>query len=338
MLKISKQKFFLSTTLLMILLISVGCCAFIPNANATVITQTNYLLKNVVGIDIAKYTVSANEALPSQQPSLLGIVPQDTIVYNLTSVDSTLRVLFNFANGSIQTIYMLQNGASPHLTNAVLTPNAANISNINAAKSFLNNLQSYSGEALFSDLTATLSNINTPTNITKTFGDKVLQVNDTEGNTDFNWYYTANGAIAPYSKFIALDFANGSLSFFVNNWDLYSVGNTAVTLSKNQAVQTAIAAAKQHTWSIPLDTDTLSPVNFNELTSVSWASLTFDNSMGANVNRSSNQMTLYPVWRIGLVLNKFYGQLYGIEVDVWADNGQVRSTQEAYSTLPPAAY
>jgi len=100
-------------------------------------------------------------------------------------------------------------------------------------------------------------------------------------------------------------------------------------------VQIALATAVNHTWSIPLDSDTLAPQNFNAAKSVSWTSLIFDDSLGANANRSSNQLELYPVWRIGLVLNKWYGQMYGIEVDVWADNGQVRSVQEEYSTLPP---
>jgi hypothetical protein len=81
--------------------------------------------------------------------------------------------------------------------------------------------------------------------------------------------------------------------------------------------------------------DTLDPKNFNEKKSVSWSALTFDGSLNANLTRSSDLLQLYPAWHIGLVLNKWYGYMYGIEVDVWADTGQVRSVQEEYSTLPP---
>jgi hypothetical protein len=103
-------------------------------------------------------------------------------------------------------------------------------------------------------------------------------------------------------------------------------------------VQIALATARNHTWSIPLDDDTLDPNNFNNIKSVSWTNLAFDCAIGANVaNRSSNPLELYPVWQIGIVLNKWYGYLYGIEIDVWADNGQVRSVQEEYSSLPPPA-
>ncbi|MCW4045477.1 MAG: hypothetical protein NWE94_08185, partial [Candidatus Bathyarchaeota archaeon] len=36
---------------------------------------------------------------------------------------------------------------------------------------------------------------------------------------------------------------------------------------------------------------------------------------------------------VGLVLNKVYGELYGIEVDIWADIKEVRSVKEEYSQL-----
>ena len=74
--------------------------------------------------------------------------------------------------------------------------------------------------------------------------------------------------------------------------------------------------------------------NFNE-SNVRWASLIFDYSLGANKPRSEDPLMLYPVWRVGIALNKWYGYMYGIEVDIWADTGEIRYVQEAWSTMPP---
>ncbi len=39
--------------------------------------------------------------------------------------------------------------------------------------------------------------------------------------------------------------------------------------------------------------------------------------------------------RVGVALNKWYDQMYGVQVDIWADTGEIRNIQEAWSTLPP---
>lgn len=74
--------------------------------------------------------------------------------------------------------------------------------------------------------------------------------------------------------------------------------------------------------------------NVNE-SNIRWMSLIFDCSLGASNTRSKDSLALYPVWSVGVALDKWYGQLYGIQVDIWADTGQVRVVQEAWSTLPP---
>jgi len=55
--------------------------------------------------------------------------------------------------------------------------------------------------------------------------------------------------------------------------------------------------------------------------------------LDADIVRSGDILELYPVWRVGLVLNRVYGELYGIQVDIWADTKEVRSVKEEYSPL-----
>lgn len=89
-------------------------------------------------------------------------------------------------------------------------------------------------------------------------------------------------------------------SSFIDNWELYPVGSTNVNLSKDQAVALALDIAKNHNWTMQLDQDTLDPINFNKDKSVSWITLSFDNSIDADTTRSKNPLELYPVWKVGL--------------------------------------
>jgi hypothetical protein len=202
------------------------------------------------------------------------------------------------------------------------------------AYGFLSNYQTYSANPLFGKLKSTLNTVASGKNLTKTLGNIVLETIAKDDYTNFKWYYSANGAVAPYSKFITLCFKDGFLSFFVDNWQFYNVGSTTVNLSEKEAVAIALEAAKAHFWSLKLEADALDARNFNE-SNVRWTSLLFDNSLDASKTRSEDPLELYPVWRVGIALNKWYGQMYGIQVDIWADTKEVRSVQEAWSTMPP---
>jgi len=85
MIKISKQKCLFATAILTILVISSVYTSLMPAAHAAELTEQQgiYLLNNVVGINLANYTVAAKEAMPSQQASFMGVLPQDTIVITL---------------------------------------------------------------------------------------------------------------------------------------------------------------------------------------------------------------------------------------------------------------
>jgi hypothetical protein len=332
MTKNSKRKLLFMTLFLTVLLVSSAYAALIPNVHAAEMTAQQKglsILSDVVGLDLTKYTVTAEEAQAGPQASYLDVVPQEKVAYELTSDGSKLKALYTFANGNLQMIHVLEREGSLNLVKP-----AKNLNDVELAKDFLSNYQTYTANPLFGELKSTLNYVVAGKNLTKTSGNTVFEVTARSDYTHFKWYYTVNGAIAPYSKFISLGFKNGFLKAFVDRWTLHRVGSTSVNLSKEQAVTIALDCARTHSWSMQLDEDTLDASNLNEK-KVSWSALTFDGSLNAEKARSEDPLTLYPVWRIGLVLNKWYGPLYGIEVDIWADTREVRSVQEAYSTLPP---
>ena len=320
-----KNKFLIG--ILLFLLFASVICSSIPNTKAELTQQKGInIMQNVVGLDVKGYSISAKEILPSEQSLYSDIIPQDIIAYNLTSTHSKVDALCTFINGSLHSLYVTQNQGSPLLTTT------ENKTAVDLAKDFLASYQTYTGQPLFGQLKGTLDKLGANANSTQVIGDKVLQVNSSNGFTNFKWYYSVNDIVAPYAKFVSLSVSNGSLNSFMDNWNLYTVDSTSVAVSKEQAVQIALIAARNHNWTIPIDAITLN--NLNVVNSLSWSLLTFDSSLNASLPRSPDPLQLYPSWHFGLTLNKWYGPLYGIEVDVWADTGQVRSVSEEYSTLP----
>ena len=330
MIKISKHKLLSVTVILMLILICSAYSYLTPTAHASPSTSQQKgvtILDNVVGLDLSQYMLASNTYQQSSS-SFMGIASQESIEYHLVSQGSRLNVFCTFANGNLQMLQVLDNVGSPILAKPVTADTGG------AAKNFLNNYQTYTAGSIYGQLESTLNNIDASKNLTKTSGNTKLEVSAiSNGYTNFKWTYTINGIIAP-TKFVALGFNNNSLSYFVDNWQLYTIGSTKVTISKNDAEAIALNTAKAHSWSVPLDNDTFSANNFNE-SNIAFAALLFDHSNYTDATHNGAPLMLYPVWRVGVQLNKWYGDLYGIEVDMYADNGQVISAQEALSTLHP---
>jgi parallel beta-helix repeat protein len=282
------------------------------------------ILKEVVGIEVSRYTVTAEEG----NFTYPGGVPIDTVFYTLTSDNSRVTVSLDFTYGNLMMMHMLDIEGPPYLTTPQTNANGAEL-----AQAFLSKYQTYTGDPVYGQLMHMLDGVDLSQNISKISGNAVLEATGGE-RPWFKWYYTANGANATYSKAIALGFKNGFLEAFVDKWQLYQIGSNNVNISEQQAKTLALEAAKTHSWNIKLDNDTFSPENFSEK-NIQWTALIFDSALGTDGTHGGGSLTLYPVWRIGVALNKWYGNMYGIEVDIWADTGEVQSVQEAWSMMPP---
>jgi hypothetical protein len=328
MTKILKRRFLLSTVLFSLLLVScvhLSLPSLVYAAEETIEEKGLTILNDVVGLNITKYVVTTKEYPQNYNSSYLGVVPLEDVGHEFISEGSKVKALCTFANSRLQMLHILENEGSPHMSEA-----AAN--SIELAKSFLTNYQAYTSDSLYGELSSTLDNVDAGTNVTKTSGNTQLEVMVNNGYTTFKWTYTFNNAVAP-SKFVALGFKNGFLTCFVDNWQLYNIGSTSVNLSKEEAAAIALETAKTYA-STKLDAYAFEAQNLNE-SNIRWASLIFDSSLEANKTRNEDPLMLYPVWRVGIALDKWYGHLYGIAVDIWADTKEVRCAQEAWSTLPP---
>jgi hypothetical protein len=343
MVRNSKRKFLFLAVFLIILQIS-SVYALIPNAQAEVITSTEKglnIINQVTGFNLTKY--NANITLDAAG-SYLDILPTENIRYALTGLGNTIEIQDTFVNGKLLMMTVLEDSRQSQII--TLPKEIATKININMsyvlvqmAKSYLLNYRNYSANSFYGQLASTLTTADPAKNSTEIIGNikfetKTIIENSTlDNSTTFTWSYIANGVEAR-CKSVSLSYKNGFLYRFFDSWDLYPVGSTIINLSKQQAENIAMEKAKAYSWTIGSGDQAHVINNFN-VTKPMFAQLVFCPACEGPNARSSNPLTLYPMWSIGVGLDKYYPEnIYGIYVTIWADTGQVRTIEEAYSTLP----
>lgn len=347
MTKESKRKLLFITVILAMLLISSAYAALIPNVHAAKITTTSTakgltIINQVAGVDLTKYNATPTLDVAG---SYLGVLPTENIRYTLTGSGSRIEIQDTFTNGSLQIMDVLENIRSPQMPTLPASDAFgfnASYALVEMAKGFLLNYQGYSANSFYGQLASSLNQADPTKNSTTTVGNLKFDINTISGNstlgnsTSFTWSYTSNGIDAA-CKCVSLGYKDGFLNDFIDTWNLYPIGSTIVNLSEQQAEDIAMQNAKAYSWTIGSGNEKHVINNFN-VTRPMIKQLEFCPAGNASNARSSDPLTLYPMWGIGVGLDKFYpGDVYGIYVDVWADTGQVRDVQEVFSTLPPPA-
>ncbi len=327
----SKHKQLLITLLLTLLLVPSAYATLRPTVHAAEITVREKglaILKDVVGLDTAGYAVNAKEY---PQESYWGVLPQETVRYELNSDGSNIEILHTFVNGKLLMLDVLENQGSPRLTKTVTSV-------AEMAKNFLSSYQSYSGNTLYGELRSSLVGIDPSRNSTKTVGKTKLEVSTLRNNfTDrqvFRWTYTLNGVEAP-DKVVALGYENGFLGYFYDSWDLYKIGSTSVNVSEEEAIASAMERAKNYSWSIEANNGTAIVKDFNVTGAMMWETV-FRSSLVADKPRNEDKLMLYPMRHVWVSLDKFYpGNVYGFNVYVWADTGEIAHIHERICTQDP---
>jgi hypothetical protein len=343
MAKNSKHKLLFITLFLTMLLASSAYATLISSTHAAdVAVQQKGLtiLNNVVGLDLANYSTVVNEC---PQDSYLGVVPEENVRYTLESNGSRVDALYTFANGNLRMIHVLESEGSPQLTKTATKPIKLGNATLQVvdvtetAKGFLNDYANYSGKSFYGELVSMLENVDADQNSTRTVGNVKLEVNASQGSTIFRWTYTFNGIEAP-DKCVAIGYQNGFLKYFIDNWDLYKIGSTTINLSEKEAIDIAMERARAFSWNMSADNDTVKIMNFKVTNAMIWENV-FCSNLYADKTRSDDPLMLYPVRHVWVSLDKFYpGNVYGFNVYVWADTGEVCSIHERVSTSDPPAY
>jgi hypothetical protein len=94
-----------------------------------------------------------------------------------------------------------------------------------------------------------------------------------------------------------------------------------------------MAKAKDFTWAAVVGNKTVEGLKYNVTNAMVWTTC-FANSLFMDNPRDQDPLMLYPMRHIWVSFDKFYpGNVYGMNVYVWADTGEIGHIQERFSTI-----
>jgi len=268
-------------------------------------------LRNVVQIDLAKYQVTLLSRTVEDRSDMGGIV-EEILKYSLVNGDSKIDIVLRFRNNHFS-LYQLSilEGFPPYAPEYV----QSELTDIIAVtRDIIERYKSGIGDPYLEEISRLLASVN-ETNNELTLGSTKLKITINGDNAEVLLLYTANG-VDFAAKSLHLVFQNHALQELSDDWFLYKVGGTQVTVSEEEAVQIARNAAEDFEWTA----SGVQVSNFGMLTEPVSA-LFFPHPR-------TEPLTLVPYWYITLYLDRIYpGGVNSIAVGIWADTGEVSNIQ-----------
>ncbi|MDI9576967.1 MAG: hypothetical protein QM398_02385 [Thermoproteota archaeon] len=312
-----ETKKIICTILLLGILTSLGG---ISVANASISTAPDKALafiEDVLPIDSSQYEITlSNYGVPNlpdigvdkQQNARLNNEKAEVITYSLKSKDSTMNVVCTLYDG---VLYQSQVGAQK----GHIIPDKSHADVAAAAKSFLEKLEAYSNLDS-TEMTSMLSNVDPTKNTTITSGTLTLTITHKYApetsfgdSIDFRWVRTINGC-----EYLLTDvvFRDGAFSGFIDHRARYTIGDTKVNISKDQAIAIAMEYIKNYSYQMAGDYW------------ISGFNVTEDKTVALLKPTVKEDNVLYPHWSVTLYLNQTYpGSVTSILLGIWADPGEV---------------
>ena len=266
--------------------------------------KTLSFLQQVTQIDTSHYQATLLSNSVNQRPDLGGLLEQ-TVKYSLTSSDSKMDVYFRVRNNELSWYQIIILEGSPVYSQS--QPYSA----LDAAENLLGRLATYENASYLGNMTSLLSLAsNSMQNLQVTEGNVKLNVTVSGSATQILMIYTENNVdFSP--KCLSLTFVNSDLTYFIDDWFLFTVGSTAVNISSDKAIELAENALNGYSWTA--DGQTVS----NFVVKPQPASVVFHPN-------TKNGLALYPQWTVTFYLDKVYpGGVNSIMVELWADTGEV---------------
>jgi hypothetical protein len=267
-------------------------------------------IEDVIQPDMSRYNVSlVNDIVNLYPPSPLAT--QESVTYFLSDNGIGPDINCIFSNNVLAIVSLSVDQAFVHSSNAdqseMLAYSNASTNLTEQTVGLLERYQNFTGDNL-QDMTNALKNVDVTQNITQTSGDIKLETETTSLQTDVSLKYTYNN-----TDYTGIDFTfrNGQFYIFSDDRSEWTIGNTDVNINQTQAIN--IAQQYMKTYSYTLDDGTV--VNQFNVTTINAA---------LNFASRGNTTIIYPCWNMQVNLNdSFPPTVYAIQLEVWADSGQV---------------
>jgi len=261
-------------------------------------------LQNVTKIDTSNYTLSLLSNT-MQWRADFGGVAEEGIQYSLTSSLSNLNVNFRYRNNHFSRYDLVMIESSPIFTQNQPTDVLQN------AKFLLSRYKTYSGDSYLTNMTDLLAAVSTIGNMNVTQGDIKLQISVSGDTVTFLFMHTQNG-VDYQAKGLQITFQNNILTDMSDGYFLFTVGNSDLSTTQEQAVTIAKNYVKTLTWNI-------------EGKQVSGFTV-IDPPVSVQLvpHTRGNSVALIPYWFIEMSLTQTYSGGYNeVAIGIFADTGEV---------------
>ena len=297
--KISRKRIMplaiLAVTLILMSQVYTVHSAIVPTAKDSALA----FIRNVIQPSVANNNVTFINDIVGQ-PILNPKQTQESVKYHISSSGSGADVICLFTNNVLTQAQLSTVDASTVSSNLPTDISAR-------ALATLRGYQTYTGEDLTSMLTA-LTNVDVTQNITRISGNIKLIVQNSPFGIDVSLKNSYNGT--DYTG-ITLTFRNGQFYSMMDDRSLYTIGNTNVNINQAKAID----IAQQYILTYSYATDSGDLVKGFNVTSI---------QASTNFYPRDNTTIIYPYWSVQLNLGQTYpGNVYAIEIGVWADSGTV---------------
>ncbi len=194
--------------------------------------------------------------------------------------------------------------------------------NFDKTKGILERYQTYADNTNLKQMVDLLQTVSANKNETKTLGDLKLEVTTDAYHTAYDWKYTFNGVDYNAVSIIYQD----SGVFFSDYLSLYKIGNTDVSISKEQAIEIAMKYIETYSY-----TGVVNSEGKEISVEISGFNITEELTEANLATNFREPLTFYPCWNIELYLDQkqpyanyiYPSGVYALHVGIWADNGEI---------------
>ncbi len=279
-------------------------------SGSTSADEAMVIIKDVFQIDVTKYQVTLLSDTSGPEADMPGI-NEEVLTYSLVNNASNINLVLTFRNGNFSLFQLNVIEGVTAFTPIYTQRQPTDF--LTAVREIITRYESVDNASYLNQMSQLLSGA-TETQQDQTLGNVKLEISLDGENAQFSLLYTDNN-IDFAAKSLQIVYENGILTTLSDDWPLYSVGNTQVNITQNQAIQIARDAANTFTWKA----NGVQVSNFTVLQEPVSAVFYPTPRTG---------LTLVPYWYITLYLDKVYpGGVNSIGVGIWADTGQVANIQ-----------
>ncbi len=311
----------LFTILLLLFLISIVSMSLVPTVQAIepdFETKNLTVLNDIIGINTDAYSTSN---IAQRDTDFLGSSQKETDM-QLTSAQSSMRVTCFYVKDTVKLVYLsdLEGGLS--------LKQPAN-STVEMTKGLLERYQHYSGVSVYGEFASMLDGV-VPNKESIKYSENVkMEVSGSEQNRiSYKWTYVDSNGVLAEKKNVILIFEGGVFKGFFNNWPLYTIVDSKLKVSAEQATELAIKASGNFSYPVTYDNGTKMTVSGFRIApeSLGEAKLIYVNSVDQEFARGGDPFRMYLAWYVPLGFDRFYpGDVSGMTVILWADTGEVCS-------------